>query len=125
MADWSYIDHFRTLANPEPGDIITLESALNNVLNTLDSNAIHIQAGYSKRWPRYLTDIEEDDDHSKIIDELRKHYWVRERQQKKLTSIIQKREKILQKNCEHVWEKDCDSRDHRSHYDCKKCGAYR
>jgi len=125
MADWSYIDHFRTLGNPEPGDIITLESALNNVLNTLDSNAVHIQAGYSKRWPRYLTDIEDDDDHSKILDELRKHYWVREKQQKKLTSIIQKREKILQKNCEHVWEKDWESRDHRSHYDCKKCGAYR
>jgi hypothetical protein len=125
MADWSYIDHFRTLENPEPGDIITLESALNNLLDTLDSNAVHIQAGYSKRWPRYLTDIEDEDDHSKILDELRKHYWVREKQQRKLTSIIQKREKILQKNCEHVWEKDLDCRDHRSHYDCKKCGAYR
>ena len=93
-------------------------------MNGLETEAVHIQAGYSKRWPRYITDIEDDDNHSKILDKLRKHYWAREKQQQQLNSIIKKRENILQKSCEHVWEKDWDSRE-RSHYDCKKCGAYR
>lgn len=27
--------------------------------------------------------------------------------------------------CDHKWEVDHDSYDHKNHYDCVKCGAYR
>jgi phosphoribulokinase len=125
MTDWSYIDHFRTLKSPQPADVIALESALEKILNDLDSNAVHIESGYSKKFPRYITDIEVRDDHSNVVKHLRKHYWARYNQLQNLDQQIKKREQIIKSTCDHAWEKDWESRDHRSRYDCKKCGAYR
>lgn len=122
---WESVEYFKSLESPSPSDIIELERSFNSILNGLESNRCHIEAGYSETFPRYVCEFSEDDDHQKITKELRRHYWARYKQLQDLDRQIKKRDKIIQKTCEHVWEKDWESRDHRSRYDCKKCGAYR
>ena len=122
---WALVQHFQTLENPSPSEVLELERAFNAILKGLDSNRCHMEAGYSETFPRYVREISEDDNHQKITNELRRHYWARYKQLESLDRQIKKRDKIVQTKCEHVWEKDWESRDHRSRYDCKKCGAYR
>ena len=122
---WESVEYFKSLESPSPSDIIELERSFISILNGLESNRCHIESGYSETFPRYVCEFSEDDDHQKITKELRRHYWARYKQLQDLDRQIKKRDKIIQKTCEHVWEKDWESRDHRSRYDCKKCGAYR
>ena len=125
MASWSTVQDFQSIADPTPSQIIQLESAFNDILKQLESNRCHIEAGYSETFPRYVSEISEDDNHKKIVGKLRRHYWARHRQVEKLDRQIKERDRMIQSTCEHVWEKDWESRDHRSRYDCRKCGAYR
>ena len=122
--DWTFINQFRNNDDMTPEDVIDLEVAMMRILNGMDIDKHSKDLGYSVRFPRYnknfpgLTDKQE-------LEALRKHYWARSRQVRDLEKIIREKERIIQKNCDHEWEKDWESRDHRSRYDCKKCGAYR
>jgi hypothetical protein len=122
---WSKVQEFQNLETTTPSDVVRLEKAFNDILNSLDSNQCHMEAGYSESFPRYMCEISEDDDHKKITKRLRRHYWARYKQLEALDRQIKTREDKLRVVCEHVWEKDYESRDHRSRYDCRKCGAYR
>lgn len=122
---WEIVRLFKVLENPSPSEVIQLESAFNDILIRLESNRCHVEAGYSESFPRYRCTVSTDDNHKKITKRLRKHYWARQKQLQALDRQIKDREVQIQATCEHVWEKDWECRDHRSHYDCKKCGKYR
>jgi hypothetical protein len=119
---WHTVDLFRCIENPEPQDIIELDFAMMQILADLDCEKHSTDLGYSRRFPRYQLKYVNA---KKEIRTLEKHYWARERQLRKLERLIKERKKVLQSNCEHKWERDWEDRGHRSHYDCKKCGAYR
>ena len=119
---WHTVDLFRCIENPEPQDIIELDFAMMQILTDLDCEKHSTDLGYSHRFPRYQLKYVNA---KKEIRTLEKHYWARERQLRKLERLIKERKKVLQSNCEHKWERDWEDRGHRSHYDCKKCGAYR
>ena len=54
-----------------------------------------------------------------------KHYRFKQRQLLRLKNFIELKRKNVQDNCEHNWERDLNDPDDRSHYDCKKCDAWR
>ena len=121
---WNTIDLFRCIESPEPHDIVDLDIAKMQVLASLQCEKHSEDCGYSVRFPRYQTkypDFSAKDE----IRALEQHFWVRERQLRKLERTIKEKKRVLQKNCDHEWERDWNDRGHRSHYDCKKCGAYR
>lgn len=125
MSDaWNTIDLFRCIESPEPHDIIDLDKAMMKVLASLQCEKHSEDCGYSIRFPRYKTKYP-DFSVKEEISALEQHYWARERQLRKLEHIIKEKKRVLQKNCDHEWERDWNDRGHRSHHECKKCGAYR
>lgn len=124
MSAWETVLNFRKLSEPTTDDVIRLECAFMNILKDNNSNSHHVTAGYSKNFGRFLVELCEPTN-KQMLGELRQHYWLVWNQQKRLENIIKKREEAIQAVCQHVWEKDWDSRDHRSHYECKLCGKYR
>ena len=124
MTAWNIVSDFSHLPEPTAGDVMRLECAFMNILRDNKTDKHHAAAGYSKNVGRFLVDLDEPTDKVKL-KELRKHYWMVCKQQQKLEHIIRKREEAVQSVCQHVWEKDWDSRGGRSHYECKLCGKYR
>ena len=122
--DWTFINQFRNNNDMTPEDVIDVEFAMNRILKQMNIDKHSKDLGYSARFPRYNRNFPGLSDKQEL-EALRKHYWGRWRQVQNLEKIIREKERIIQKNCDHVWEKDWESRDHRSRYDCKKCGAYR
>ena len=121
---WHTVDLFRCIESPEPQDVIELDIAMMKILTRLDCEQHSTDFGYSHRFPRYQLKYV-DMSAKKEIRTLEQHYWARQRQLLKLERLIKERKKVLEIHCEHEWERDWEDRDHRSRYDCKKCGAYR
>ena len=124
MSAWETVLNFRKLSEPTADDVMRLECAFMNILGENDSNRHHAAAGYSKNFGRFLVEFAEPTN-KQILADLRKHYWQVWKQQQLLENIIREREKAIQAICNHVWERDWESRDHRSHYECKLCGKFR
>lgn len=121
---WNYVTNFRNIENPESQDIVNLDIYMQIILKSLDIETHSDIMGYSVRFPRYskhypqLTPNEE-------VKALWTHYWGRKKEADRLHDLIKKKEREIQRNCEHEWERDWSDRGHRSHHECKKCGAYR
>lgn len=107
------------LKKTTPFDVIELEHAMLIFLHLADTEKIHKDAGYSQRLPRYSLYQQQS------LQHLRKHQQARVHQVNALKTRIRQVEENVQRTCEHVWEKDWNNRDDRSHYDCKKCGKFR
>jgi hypothetical protein len=122
--DWTFINQFRNNDETTPKDVMDMEIAMMRILNHFNIDQHSKDLGYSLRFPRYNTNFPGLTP-KKELKALRQHYWARLRQVQNLEKIIKKKKSFIQKNCDHKWEKDLDARDHRSRYDCKKCGAYR
>lgn len=58
------------------------------------------------------------------IVKLRKKYWRALANVHYLQYVINSKESVQQKSCEHTWEYEA-SRDDRTHYTCKNCGLFR
>ena len=121
---WQTVDLFRRIESPEPQDVVELDIAMMQILAGLDCEKHSTDLGYSQRFPRFELKYV-DMGAKEEIKALEKHFWARERQLRKLERIIHTKKRVLQKTCVHEWERDWDDRGHRSHHDCKKCGAYR
>lgn len=121
---WQIINVFQSSGTSCDKNFVELESAFTGIREYLNLNELQKGAGYSKTFSRYVTDATVAPT-KKTLKELRRHYWARHKQLLKLERQIKEREGKIRAKCEHVWEKDYESRDHRSHYDCRKCGAYR
>ncbi len=121
---WSTIDEFRTLNNPDKSDVVELDIAMMIVLRSLDTESAAAEAGHSKRFPRYQQKYP-DRTPKEELRILRQHYSARHRDLQNLERVIERRQIEIERTCDHEWEMDLSARDHRSRYDCKKCGAYR
>ena len=122
---WQTINNFQKLLSEKGNDdLFELESAFMALLQHLNINDLQKSAGYSQTFPRYITDATLVPTPQKL-EELKRHYWVRQKQLSDLERQIKQRTDSIQEKCEHEWEKDYESRDNRSRYDCKICGAYR
>jgi|TARA_B110000971_G_C20039658_1_gene516914 hypothetical protein len=121
---WATVDAFRKITEPSSADIVRLEWCMVQILEHQDVERHCLADGLSQQFHRYRTD-NGDMAPKKELKHLRRHYWSRSRQLETLKRTMDKKESAIQKTCDHVWERDLDDRDHRSHYDCNKCGAYR
>lgn len=121
---WKVIDDVRAMDEPGPNDVVDVDIAMMCILNQWGTEKHNKAHGYSARFPRYQkyypdrTPLEE-------LKILQQHYWARERELCKLRRLLEQKEDALQRACTHKWEKDLTSRDHRSHYICSECGAFR
>ena len=121
---WDRILTFRSLKTPTPEQVVALDHASTIVLRHHKIEEHCKTLGYSRQFHRYndnydyLTPKEE-------LKMLSEHYWARSCQLDELKVLMNKKKKAVQKGCEHNWERDWEDRGHRSHWDCKKCGAYR
>jgi len=121
---WAAVDAFRNIKEPSTADIVRLEWCMVQILEHHDVERHCLADGLSQQFHRYRT----DNVHmapKKELKHLRRHYWSRSRQMETLKRTIDKKERTMQKTCKHEWERDWEDRDHRSHYECTKCGAYR
>jgi hypothetical protein len=121
---WQIIDAFRELEEPTPEDIVELDLAMARLLRDLKSNRHCRAAGLSSRFPRFQ-DSYPDRTPAEELGILRNHYWARHRQLEDLNRNIESKQLAFERSCTHEWERDLTSRDHRSRYQCKYCGAYR
>lgn len=121
---WAAVDAFRNIKEPSTADIVRLEWSMVQILEDHDVERHCLAAGLSRQFHRYRTD-HPNMTPKRELKHLRRHYWARSRQMETLKRTIENKESAIQKTCDHVWERDLDDRDHRSHYDCNKCGAYR
>lgn len=120
---WDFIQNFQSMEKT-PENVIYLEWAMNNILEHLSSNKHHLKAGYSESFPRYL-ESKKDLTNKNIYNQLRQHYFAREKQLVKLRQLIEEREDAIQNNCQHIWELDTCARDHKNYYKCATCKRYR
>jgi len=121
---WATVDAFRQMKTPSGGDIVRLERCMVDILQHHDVERHCLADGLSQQFHRYRTE-NNDMAPKKELKHLRLHYWARSRQLRALKRVIDKKETAIQKTCKHKWERDWEDRDHRSHWECKKCGAYR
>lgn len=122
--DWQTVDAFRALSDPRPEDIVELDIAMMRILRHYNSNRHCRTVGYSTRFPRFQKSYP-DETPERELEILREHYWERYRQLGNLNRLIECKQDALERTCQHVWEMDVDSRDHRSRYNCIACGAHR
>lgn len=113
---WQTILDLKNTNNP---NVIELEQAMMVYLHHMNTEQIHKDAGYSTRLPRYNLYQQQS------LQHLMEHQQARIHQVNALKKRIRQVEEDIQRTCEHVWEKDWNNRDDRSHYDCKKCGKFR
>ncbi len=121
---WKFVHEFRDLVEPDSQDIVNLEIYMHQILNAVDIESHSKDLGYSARFPRF-SEHYPDLTPKKELEVLRAHYWGRKKEVERLQTLIREKERNIQRNCVHEWERDWSDRGHRSHHDCKKCGAYR
>ena len=121
---WKVVDDVRALESPNPNDIVDADIAMMCILNHWGAEKHNKAHGYSPRFPRYQQSYT-DRTPKQELEILQQHYWARERDLNNLRRLLGQKEAALQRTCIHKWEKDLTSRDHRSHYICTECGAFR
>ena len=121
---WDVVAAFAKKTAPTIEDYIALDNALDDIRLNTNMEKHLVPIGYSQKFCRYRCNYE-GCDKKDILDHLKKHYHLRQRQMRGLRNIIDETERQVQKECIHAWERDFEARDHRSRYMCALCGAYR
>lgn len=121
---WNKILQFKTIENPTSEQIVALDHDMTFLLRLYNVEKHCKDLGYSRRFHRY-NDNYEYLSPKEELQMLRDHHRARSRQLCELKLLIENKEEAIRKKCEHKWERDWEDRGHRSHWECKKCGAYR
>ena len=116
---WEVIKAFQGLENPTERDVFDFDCAAVRI-----SRPIFKRFGYHPRVPPRKYDHPELGPHEELSI-LREYQHVLHWHLKSLENEIRRKTDTLQRTCEHKWERDLSDRGHRSHYECRLCGAYR
>lgn len=106
-------------------DMVHLESVLLKRLDDAGSQQAYGRLGFSKRLMRFH--LEHNGGTTPTIEWqiLRSFHGNYSIYTNKLERMLSRQHDTMQRQCEHEWEYDASSRDHRSRYTCTQCGAYR
>jgi hypothetical protein len=121
---WDRIFDFKTIESPSSEQVVALDHDMTFVLRHHNVEKHCKLLGYSKRFHRF-NDSYEHLTPKEELKMLRDHFWARSHQLDELKVLMNKKKEAIRKSCDHNWERDWEDRGHRSHWECKKCGAYR
>ena len=106
-------------------DMMDLEFALLKRIDEAGAQQAFERVGYSKRLMRFHLQHNgggTPETEWKILLGFQENYSM---YTNRLAIMANRQRDLMQQECVHVWEYDDCSRDHRSHYVCRKCGAFR
>lgn len=106
-------------------DMVDLELCLLKRLDDAGCQQAFQRLGFSKRLMRFHLEHNGGTTPTTEWQILQSFHGNYSRYARKLEYMLRHQREAVQRQCEHGWEYDRSSRDHRSRYVCKKCGAYR
>ena len=127
---WQIVSNFKNAGSAVALDldkVLDLEFAMLSILEQLNVETHNMNAGFSRRVPRYSlrTSFESSDQPTKErLEKLQQQWWIREMQQQALKELIKKEEQAVQQTCQHYWVSDSDGYG-RSRYSCEFCNQLR
>ena len=106
----------------DPSKIILLEYHMLQYLKQHNSDQYHQDAGYSKTIPRFKT---VGQTLPETLNRVQKYYWSLYRHTASVKKMMDSTRERMEKECDHVWERDWEDRDERSRYKCTFCNKGR